>query len=119
MAIKTITYNELWVIEIDAAKVKEQFPSLFFFNENRFTKFFQQNAIHLKALHSRVHDIQRKYIAHDENNNPLRAEGAGGEWQYLESVVGKNGQLLTGDAVAQAYKDEVTAFLNRSITVEL
>ena len=76
----------------------------------------------LKILHQRMHEFQKKYIVHNDQDQPQFApeeEGKPKEWLWQESVVGKKGELLTGDAVKEEYKELTEEFLSRSIKVEL
>lgn len=116
---REITNNQLWLIENDLTAVARQSPGIAFLLATKIQQFYSRNEVLLKILHKRVHEIQKKYIVHDDNNQPQYVAGTDNkEWFYLDSVIGKKGQLLTGEAIAAAYTEEVNEFLNRSVTVE-
>lgn len=122
MAKKSTTYSTLWVVDLNMDKLEEEFPALFFFQEDLFKSLKNKNRQHFTTMYRTVHDIQKVYIEHDEKGQPLRAKkvkGRDGEWQYKESCIGMNGQLLTGAAVEEEYKHRINAFLNTTITVIL
>jgi hypothetical protein len=121
---KSITYDQLYIIEQDIQSVKQTMPSIYLFMENKFHTFLHgsANKMHFKVLHTRMHQIQQKYIVHDEKDNPIvlpYTDNQPSKFQFLESVPGSNGTELTGEAVEKAYFDEANEFLNRQIVVEL
>jgi len=119
---REIMYSELWLIERDLERVKEENPGVAFLLAPKIDSFFQRNKGSLNILHKNMHEIQKKYIVHDEKNVPQRNQEAEGEqkpWLFLDSVIGANGELLTGEAIKKEYNEKVEQFLGRSVKVEL
>ncbi|HYC28822.1 MAG TPA: hypothetical protein VEB42_08400 [Chitinophagaceae bacterium] len=119
---KEVTYNDLWLIDQDITNIRANMPALWIVLEAKFLTILlgKNNKPHVERLHRRMKEIQKKYIVHDEEDNPVKEvkEGKGPDWKYLESAVGKNGSLLTGDEVEKAYYEEAGEFLKRSVTIE-
>lgn len=119
---RIITNNELWQIEEDLDKLAKNLPGVYLLLETRIKQFREKNKMSLHILHKKFHEIQKKFIQHDDKNAPMRQLEAEGElkpWLYLESVVVDNGKALIGEEVAKVYLEEANDFLNRSIDVEV
>ncbi len=119
---RTITNGTLYQIEMDISQISSKSPGIHFLLETRIDSFFSRNQQVLKIIHKRMHNIQKRFIEHDEKEKPMYAEAVEGQpkqWEYLESATKTNGQLVTGDGVKTAYLEEAEDFLGRSVHVEL
>jgi hypothetical protein len=115
----TITYNDLFSIELDIAKMKSTSPGLSILLNSSINRFYQRSAMHSKVLHSRMDDIKKKYIQHDEEKFLTVGEGESLKHLYKEEVMQKNGELLTDEAVQAAYLAEANDFLTKHIVIDL
>lgn len=119
---RQITNSFLWQVQNDLLNLQQMMPGLAFILENRIASFFQRNQMNLKILNSRMHEIQKKFIVHNEKNTPQYEEveeGKPKDWKYVESVAGKDGQLITGSQVKEEYQQQMEEFMQRTVTVEL
>lgn len=119
---REISNSELWLIERDLSSLRAKMPGVYFLLQTRVGDFFNRNKLTIHLLHKNVHQIQKKYIAHDEANDPQRVPGEGNEvpeWLFLESVATEKGEMLTGEAVSKAFYAELDEFLNRVVKVDL
>lgn len=119
---RELTNEQLWTLANDMRKVQSESPTLSFLLGDKINRFFQVNAMSIKILNSRLGEIQKKYIVHNEQGEPQLApveEGKPLTWQYLESAIGKDAQVLTGDAIEKAYEADFNEFMKRSVTVSI
>lgn len=119
---RTITNNFLWIIDSDLQQIGEAMPGIAFLLDNKIQAFYQKNQMLLKILHGRMVDFQKKYIQHNEAGKPQYApveEGKDKDWLYVTSLIDEEGIFITGEAVGAKYRQLVTDFLNRSISIEI
>lgn len=108
MAKHQVTYGQLKALCEDIMRQQNTSPSFFFFQKNRTERFFAQNTMAIKVLESRMNEFLKKYVKHDENQQPLTEEKDGGRVYSFES-----------DEIKQKYLDAVNNFLSLKISIGL
>ena len=118
---REITNNALFMLDVEFSAMAEKLPAVAFLLDEKIRRFYTQNMMSLKILHKNMGIIQKRYILHNDEGKAQKAADEKGDmqWIFLESVAAENGELLTGEKVAQAYFEDAGIFLNRSITVEV
>jgi hypothetical protein len=74
---RIMTYEQLWLIEVDIDRVKKESPAIYLVLDKEFRKLLK-NPTTSKAindLHRKVHAIQLNYVAHSEKGAPLYVPG--------------------------------------------
>ncbi len=107
---REMTNESLWIVEMDISRIKAEFPALALLFDNRFIKFYQDNAMCMRILHKNLHEIQLKHIEHDEKEQPVYAdseEGKPTDWKYLPG------------SDKEAYMVDYKEFMHRSVKVHI
>lgn len=117
---KTITRNELYMIEQEIMSMQKESPALALLLSKQITQFIGRTNMHSKVMHARFKKIQEKYIQKDENGNFMTVgEPESKEWKYIESKVDlEKAAVLDVSQVKDAFNKECTAFFKQSITFE-
>lgn len=103
-----MTYFELMNIDQDIKQQSHQSPAFRFFNAAKIENFRKRNYMALTLLSRKTVEIKKAWCLLDEKNEPLTKDGANGG----KEVVYPN------DDAKKKCTEELTEFLNRSVTVE-
>ncbi|RYE02359.1 MAG: hypothetical protein EOP50_00225 [Sphingobacteriales bacterium] len=112
-----ITNNQLFHIEQEITRLQMEWPGLYLLVQGKLHAFLKATVSERKIFNDKLRAIQGKYIQYDGNDMPIYANEERTAWLFKESVAGRDGQLLTGDQVSEAYEAEATEFFNRSVTI--
>lgn len=122
---KSLTYKQLWLLEIELDSLKKEVTVVGVFLDDKIKKFLNNpgNIQTMRSMHRQFHAIQKKYIVHDAENNPVYAdpvEGQKKEWKYVPFVEAPGrAEPLINEEVKKAYEEESNLFFQRSVKVEL
>lgn len=84
-------------------------PALAILLDDKIKRLQNNNAILIKVLIKRCDELVEKYVAHDENLKPKTQTDDKGVLVYVFET----------PELEEQYKDEMTEFLNRTITIEI
>jgi hypothetical protein len=120
---RSITNDQLWQINRDIQKLNRDSPAIAFFLGDKFFRFVnsKDNKFLMSVINKKVYEIQKKYVVHNDADEPQRVDPANenSEWLFLESAIAPDGQLITGDQVKEQYYKEAGDFLNRSVDIQV
>jgi len=105
---KQMTNYQLMLLRDDINKQANESPAFAIFNQEKISRFFNKNAITLKILSTKVADIKKEHCILGEDGEPLTHE-----------VDGRKEIQFATDEAKKACTDQITEFLNRTVTVEL
>jgi hypothetical protein len=115
MAKRTVTYQALWLLELNVENIRKEQPFIALTLGYKIDQFLKDTDVIRRILHMNVAQIQLKYIEIGEDSKPTPSEN--GDFNYLATVVGKDGKLLSGPEVKAAYLAEFNEFINRNAGV--
>lgn len=105
---KEMKFYELMLLRDDIAAQKQNSPAFLFFFESKIQLFHSKNAMALSLLHNKLKEIKTRYCLVDDKGQPI-----------LKEVNGKKEVVYPSKEANDLCKQEITEFLNRSVTVEL
>lgn len=103
-----MTNYQLMLLRDDISRQSKESPAFAIFNKEKINRFFNQNAISLKILASRTAEIKKKHCILGEDGEPVTVE-----------TDGRTEIQFPTDKAKKACTDEITEFLNRTVTIEL
>jgi hypothetical protein len=114
---RKLTYNDLFSIEQDVARIKNNSIALYFFILPWATRLFNNAANHMMVIHSRLNEIQKKYIEVNEEGVLLVKDG---EYVFKKTVTDiTNARILAGEQLVEAYSQECEKLLRKECIVEM
>ncbi len=105
---KEMTNYQLMLLRDDINSQANHSPAFAFFNEQKIKNFFSRNAMSLTLLRNKTAEIKKHYCLVDETGEPL-----------TKDVDGRKELVYPSQEASEQCKEELTEFLNRSVTVEL
>ncbi len=109
MAKHILNYHQLLMLRNEIKECSKNSISFALFNESKIKRLLMLNDMHFKVADGRLNDFVKKYVKHDENNNPIILDSASGFAKY-EYVSEKAKKMFDSD-----YKK----FTSKKIVIEL
>lgn len=103
-----VTYNQLLALRDDIIYQQRRSASFFYFNKARVERFFNVNAMPLRLLETRMSEFVKKYVKHDENDQPC-----------MEEKEGKQYFVFADADMEEKYKAAVKSFLAFKTTIDI
>lgn len=108
MPKQQMTYGQLLALRDDILRLQSQSAAFFYLFKARVDKLFALNTMAFKILESRMDEFVKKYVKHDENNQPCTE-------QTDRSLL----YVFNSDEEKEKYTKALNNFLSLKISIEL
>lgn len=114
-----INYDHLSILERDMLRILNDEPALSVILRGHINRFFSLNRPRLDILHKTMAKIQKRFIEHDHEGNPVttKKEDGSQDFVFLSSPKDDNGLAMIGVDARAAYAEVASKFL--TITFKL
>jgi len=119
---KNITYDQLFAMDNDIKKIEKANPGLFFLLNSKVKDFYEKNQVHFDALNNGVKAIQKKFIVHDADGNPMmEGEGNNKGWKYVPVYTdfGTASIISNREKIKELFEQHLIKFTSLTVNAEL
>ena len=120
--MKVITYDQLFAMDLDIKRVSKSNPGLAFLLDSRIKAFYEKNKLHFEAMNEGVKRIQKKFIVHNEKDEPImEGEGENASYRYVPVYTDfKSATHITNrDEIKRLFEETLVKFTRTSIKADI